>query len=192
MKKGIWISDLTHTAQGIGANGFTLGASYIYSYAEKIFKNEYDFKLFKLPEHLQESLQNTSPTILSFSNYSWNLELGYKFASLAKQRDPKVVTVFGGPNFPTDKNEKLDFLIKRPAIDFYIELEGELGFVDLVNNLINNNFSLIKLKKSEKKIINTCYLNEDKLISGKVERIKHDEEQTKPLLYYKGRYGAIS
>ena len=25
MKKAIWISDLTHTAQGIGANGFPLG-----------------------------------------------------------------------------------------------------------------------------------------------------------------------
>ena len=35
MKKSIWISDLTHTAQGIGANGFPLGASYIYSYTKK-------------------------------------------------------------------------------------------------------------------------------------------------------------
>ena len=49
MKKAIWISDLTHTAQGIGANGFPLGASYIYAYAKKFFGNEFDFKLFKLP-----------------------------------------------------------------------------------------------------------------------------------------------
>ena len=106
-KKDIWISDLTHTAQGICANGFPLGASYIYAYAKKIFGNEFDFKLFKFPAHLEEDLRNTSPTIFSFSNYSWNLELGYKFASLAKQIYTNVNTFFGGPNFPTDKNEKI-------------------------------------------------------------------------------------
>ena len=172
MKKAIWISDLTHTAQGIGANGFPLGASYIYAYAKKIFGNEFDFKLFKFPAHLEEELRSVSPTIFSFSNYSWNLELGYKFASLAKQRDPNVITVFGGPNFPTDENEKIEFLKKKPAIDFYIELEGELGFVDLVEKLSENNFNAEKLKKNGKKIVNTCYIYEDYLISGKVERIK--------------------
>ena len=172
MKKTIWISDLTHTAQGIGANGFPLGASYIYAYAKKIFGNEFDFKLFKLPTHLEEELRSTSPTIFSFSNYSWNLELGYKFALLAKQRDPNVVTVFGGPNFPTDENEKLDFLKKKSAIDFYIELEGELGFVDLVKALSENNFNVKQLKKLGKKIINTCYIHDDKLITGSIERIK--------------------
>ena len=172
MKKAIWISDLTHTAQGIGANGFPLGASYIYAYAKKIFRNEFDLKLFKLPAHLEEELRSTSPTIFSFSNYSWNLELGYKFALLAKQRDPNVVTVFGGPNFPTDENEKLDFLKKKPAIDFYIELEGELGFVDLVKALSENNFNVKQLKKLGKKIINTCYIHDDKLITGSIERIK--------------------
>ena len=49
-------------------------------------------------------------------------------------------SVFGGPNFPTDLYEKLEFLKKRPAIDFNIELEGELAFVDLLNNLINNKY----------------------------------------------------
>ena len=171
MKKNIWISDLTHTAQGIGANGFPLGASYVYSYAKKTFENEFNFKLFKLPIHLQEALQHTSPTIFSFSNYSWNLELGYKFAFLAKQRDPSVITVFGGPNFPTDENEKLDFLKKKPAIDFYIELEGELAFVDLVKNLSENSFDAKKLKKQGKKIINTCYIHEGQLVKGPIERI---------------------
>ena len=30
------------------------------------------------------------------------------------------------------------------------------------------------------------------IIIGQVERIRYDESETKPLLYYKGRYGAIS
>ena len=34
-KKKIWISDLTHTAQGISANTFPLGASYVAAYTKK-------------------------------------------------------------------------------------------------------------------------------------------------------------
>ncbi len=46
-KKGIWISDLTHTTQGISAATFPLGASFVYSYAKKTFKEEFDFNKVK-------------------------------------------------------------------------------------------------------------------------------------------------
>ena len=113
--------------------------------------------------------------MLCFSNYKWNFELSYKFASLVKEKDPSVITVWGGPNFPVDINEKIEFLRQWPAIDFSIELEGELGFVDLVEKLSEYNFNLEALKKDKKKIINTCYLDFDRnqLNSGPIERIKN-------------------
>ena len=50
MKKyDIWISDLSHTAQGITNRTFPLGASFIYSYAKQELSDEFDFKLFKFP-----------------------------------------------------------------------------------------------------------------------------------------------
>lgn len=171
-KKSIWISDLTHTSQGITSHTFPLGVSYVYSYAKEKFGNEFDFKLFKFPSHLAEALKNETPAMICFSNFSWNLELGYKFASLAKEKDSKTVTVFGGPNFPTIKEEKLNFFNENPLIDFYIELEGELGFVDLISNLMKNDFNVSKLKKKNSKIINTTYSFENQLISGEIERIK--------------------
>ena len=60
-KKNIWISDLTHTAQGISANTFPLGASYVYSYAKQEFGDEFEFKLFKYPKRLADNLKNQSP-----------------------------------------------------------------------------------------------------------------------------------
>ena len=172
-KHDIWISDLTHTEQGIVSRTFPLGASCVYAYAKKELGNDFNFHLFKFPSTLNEALVNKSPTMLCFSNYKWNFELSYKFASLAKERDPKIITVWGGPNFPIDINEKIEFLKRWPAIDFVIELEGELGFVDLVKKLSDFNFISNDLKKNDKKIINTCYLKNDQLISGPIDRIKN-------------------
>ena len=171
-KPNIWISDLTHTEQGIVSRTFPLGAGCVYSYAKKQLGTQFNFKLFKFPSKLNEELLKESPKMLCFSNYKWNFELSYKFAELAKERDRNVITVWGGPNFPIDKSEKVDFLKKWPAIDFVIELEGELGFVDLIKSLSDYNFEATKLKNNCKKIINTCYINESTLISGPIDRIK--------------------
>ena len=40
------------------------------------------------------NMNEKSPAILAFSNYIWNLELGYKFAYLAKLKNPNIITVF--------------------------------------------------------------------------------------------------
>ncbi len=171
-KQEIWISDLTHTAQGISSITFPLGASYVYAYAQKHLGDDFNFRLFKFPEHLNDALKESIPSMICFSNYSWNLELGYKFASLVKEKNPNIVTVFGGPNFPTETEEKIEFLQKKPHIDFTIELEGELGFVDLVKQLALNNFNIKKLKSGAPRIINTCYAEGNDLISGSINRIQ--------------------
>ena len=171
-KPHIWISDLTHTAQGISANTFPLGASYVYSYAKQQLGKDFNFKLFKFPDNLAEELKVYSPQMLCFSAYSWSFELSCKFASLAKKRDPNLVVVFGGPNFPTEKVEKFEFLQKRPYIDFFVELEGEFGLVDILQRLTEYNFKVDSLKSYSEKIINTTYIFEDHLISGSIERIK--------------------
>jgi len=108
--------------------------------------------------------------MLCFSAYSWNFELSYKFASLAKKRDPNLVVVFGGPNFPTDEVEKFEFLQKRPCIDFFVELQGEFGLVEILQRLAEYNFKVDSLKSSGEKIFNTTYISEDHLISGSMER----------------------
>ena len=171
-RRDIWFADLTHTAQGISAATFPLGVSYVYSYAKKSLGKEFDFKLFKFPNHLSEALQKKFPMMICFSSYSWNFELSYKFASVVKQCNPDVITVFGGPNFPTVAEEKLDFFQKKPFVDFFVELEGELGFLDLVQNLISQDFNILKLKKKYIKVLNTCYMHDNSLISGPIERIK--------------------
>ena len=53
-----------------------------------------------------------------------------------KEKYPDIVTVVGGPNFPTDLEEQKQYLETRPWIDFYIVKEGEHAFSELVKSLM--------------------------------------------------------
>lgn len=172
MKRKIYFADLTHTAQGISAATFPLGISFVASYAVKELGSEFDFKLFKFPAALEQALREDPPIMLCFSNYSWNLELAYKMATLAKERIPGLVVVFGGPNFPLVDSERYEYLRQRPTMDFYIQLEGEIGFVDLARKLGVHGFDAARLKASGERVVNTCYVAEDRLVAGDVERIR--------------------
>lgn len=182
MEGNIFFADLTHTAQGISAATFPLGVSFVMSYAKKCLGNEFNFKLFKFPDRLEDAIRKSPPQMLCFSNYSWNRELSYKIAALAKERDPKLVVVFGGPNFPTAEDEKAQTLRTRPAIDFYVELEGEKGFLALAKKLGDHGFDASRLKEAGEKIPNTAYWNGEALVCGPVERIGDLEEIPSPYL----------
>ncbi len=173
MKNEIYFADLTHTAQGISAPTFPLGISYVVSYAKKqLGSSDFNYRLFKFPADLEKALILKEPVMLCLSNYSWNFELAYKMATLAKQRYPKLTVVFGGPNFPIVDGERFDYLSKRPTIDFYIQLEGEVGFVALTQALQKFNFDNQKLKASGEKIVNCSYVYDGQVVTGPVERIK--------------------
>lgn len=172
-KPKIYFADLSHTAQGVSSPSFPLGISFVVSYAKEHFGHEYDFKLFKFPTDLARAIEEKAPVMLCLSNYSWNFALGYKLASLAKARDPKLVVVMGGPNFPIVNDEKVQFFKRWPNVDFYIELEGELGFADLLKQLSSCHFDVKKFKEQRVTAKNTSYLVGDELVFGTIERI-HD------------------
>ncbi len=172
MKKKLYFADLTHTAQGIGAPTFPLGVSFVASYAiQELGTEDFVFRLFKFPTQLEEAIRTDPPDMVCLSNYSWNFELAYKLGSLAKRYSPRLILLMGGPNFPIEAEEKLAFLNRRSAIDFYIELEGELGFVELVKKLGGTHFDAERLKGRGELIKNCSYLSEGRLFSGPASRI---------------------
>lgn len=172
MKPAIFLADLTHTAKGISSLTFPLGAAFVASYARTVFNNDFDFKLFKFPEKLSRAIVHRPPLVLACANYSWNLELTYKLARWAKRQCPKLTVILGGPNFPVTDDEKTRFLTARSAVDFCIENEGEVAFVNLLNKLLEYNFDAEKVKQSLEVIPNCNYLVGERLITGQVQRIK--------------------
>lgn len=171
MKHKIFLADLTHTSLGIHASTFPLGTAFVASYAKKTIGDHFEIRLFKFPNDLCKALGENKPDVLAFSNYSWNLELGYRISILAKKKYPNLVVIFGGPNFPIDRAEKIEFFQSRPAIDFHIQNEGEVAFANLVRKIYEYEFDAPALKKNREILSNCNYLIGSELVEGPVDRI---------------------
>ena len=172
MKKKIYIADLTHTASGLTSITFPLGTALVTSYAKHICNDSFEFRIFKFHDQLTRAISENPPSILALSNYTWNLEISSKLSAWAKRQNPNLIVVFGGPNFPINKEEKLLFLQQRPVIDFYIENEGETGFAGLLMKLEEYNFNATAFKRSQEPIANCTYLNGEEIIVGGIARIQ--------------------
>ena len=181
-KKIIYFADLTHIINGVHTPTFPLGVSYVASYAKERLGANYEIRLFRFPDDLAKTIIETPPNVIALSNYSWNLELSYELCSWAKKLNPNLISVFGGPNFPIVQQEKTQFLNRYKNIDFFIELEGEIGFVGLMKKLEIFDFDTDKLKKCQESINNCTYLSGSRLITGLSERIKDLNEIPSPYL----------
>ncbi len=182
MKKRIFLADLTHTGRGTHAPTFPLGMSYVASYAKKNLDEDFEIRIFRFPNDLTKAIVEESPQFLCFSNYSWNFELSYKISALAKQRDPRIIVVFGGPNFPVLPAERAEFLKERSMIDFYFQNEGEIGFTELVKKLQKFNFDVAAFKEAKEVVTNGVYLMGSDLMEGPFQRIQDPNVIPSPYL----------
>lgn len=137
----VFLCDLTYTQQTISSDVMPAAIGCIATYAERELGERVTIEIFKFPEKLIAALEaGEPPAVIGFSNYAWNEDLGTQFAKVIKSRYPSVVTVFGGPNYPTTLAEQERFLRNYPQIDFYVVKEGEIGFTRLIEALIAAEF----------------------------------------------------
>ncbi len=148
-KTTIYLCDLTHTGQQIANDTIPLRIGYLASWLKKTAPDKVEIKLFKYPEKLNKNLEKEIPNIIGFSNYAWNLNLNYGFAERIKEAKKDAIVIFGGPNYPIDKEEKIKFFKKFPLVDFYIKKEGEIALANLVKALLENNLSIDKTKENQ-------------------------------------------
>ena len=183
MKTPIFVCDLTHTYKTIALNCMPYPVACLVTYTKSHLEHHenFDFKIFKYPKKLIDALLIQMPPAIAFSNYMWNLDLSYSFAERVKRKNPKVVTIFGGPNYPTNSKEQEKFLRKYPLADFYIYKEGEVGFTELLKTLCENEFDIETVKS--KKPLGCHFMFEGKLVTGPpAERVKNLDEIPSPYL----------
>ncbi len=172
MKKNkIYFADLIHNDTIQSIDTFPLGIGFVASYL-KSKHPEIEVKMFKLPEELNEALKEEMPTIMCFSNFTWNLNLSIEFSKYIKSVNKNIPIVYGGPNIPINTDECETFLKKYSEIDFYIKFDGEHAFENLYKKLNENNFDIEKVKQINPFMLdNTLFINDNNIWQGQVKRV---------------------
>jgi radical SAM superfamily enzyme YgiQ (UPF0313 family) len=141
----ILLADLLHPSNQ--NKTFPYAAGCVGAYAREALGGDLQVEVFRAPEDLGGAFSTRPPMLLGFTNYAWNLELGYEIARRAKKAAPQTVVVMGGPNYPTDIDGQRAFLQRHPLVDFYVYKEGEVPFLQLIENLREVEFEAAQLKR---------------------------------------------
>jgi len=133
----IFLGDLTYDTIGMSTEVFPLNVGYIAAYCKKQFGSKVDITLFKYIDELEASIYENPPDILALSNYVWSHRIGLEMFDLVRSQNPNVITVWGGPNFPQDLESQQSFMKNCSNVDFYVPIEGEIGFSNIVEEVLN-------------------------------------------------------
>jgi len=168
----VFLAELTHTHITVDAKNTPLAIGYVGSYLKQELGPHVDIELFKYPTDLSTALGERMPKLVAFSNYMWNEELGFAFARRIKAVNPSVVTVIGGPNYPTDAAEQNAYMADHPEVDFFVDGEGEIVFRDLVLALEAGGFDARQLRSGALAIPGVHYRHENRgYTNGPARRI---------------------
>ena len=133
----IFLGDLTHNTVGMANETFPLNVGYIAAYCKNRFGSKVDITIFKYIDDLEASIYENSPDVLALSNYVWNHRIGLEMFDLIHSQNPNAITVWGGPNFPQDLESQQSFLKNYSSVDFYVPIEGEIGFSNIIEEVLN-------------------------------------------------------
>ncbi len=123
----VYLGDLRYDTAGVLANDcMPLGVAYMKAVMDRD-NPDLESRLFVYPSNLLEALKSAPPDMLMLSNYVWNEALSRNFFRIAKQINPNVLTVMGGPNLPLEPERQIAYLERHPEIDVYVTGEGDFA-----------------------------------------------------------------
>lgn len=160
----IHFASLTH--EGHHCDNVPLGIAMVASYAKKKFGDKIEGKVFKNPNALMNSVEQSIPDVICFSSYTWNYRVSYEIVRRIKSRSPGTISVFGGPNFPLDRGEQERFLRAYPLIDFFVFREGEFAFAELLKLLFDFEFDMAKFRTDKIEAPNAYYIAGREMVVG--------------------------
>ena len=86
---------------------------------------------------MKQAIDEEPPHILGCSNYCWNENLSNYFVNLVKSQNEKILTVFGGTNYPFAAENQKKFLKEHPNLDIHTFYEGEIAFSNIVERYLS-------------------------------------------------------
>ena len=121
MSVRVYLGDLRYNYSGVLANDcMPLGVAYMKAVMDREDKDhDIQSRLFVYPEKLAQALVEEPPDVLMLTNYVWNEALSHYFFRLAKQINPNVLTVMGGPNISLETARQCSYVERHPSLDVY-------------------------------------------------------------------------
>ena len=158
----IYLADLTYDTVDLQTAVFPLNIGFIASYCIKRFGSDVNITLFKYIDELDRAINEHPPDVLGMSNYVWNHRVGLEMFRILSQKNPYALKIWGGPNFPMDLPSQKKFLNKFPEVDVYVPIEGEVGFANIIERVLEaNSKEEIREKVLSKPIDNCIFLGLD-------------------------------
>ena len=181
----IFLADLTYNTVSLATEVFPLNVGLIASYCNEKFGDKIEITLFKYIDELDKAVSENPPDILGLSNYCWNHKVGAELFRMLKKINPSAVTVWGGPNFPLDMPSQHEFMKEYHQVDSYIPVEGEVGFANIVERVLEcESKEIVQNKISEKPIdgVISRDVNGNLQYSNPAARIKQLDEIPSPYI----------
>jgi radical SAM superfamily enzyme YgiQ (UPF0313 family) len=149
----IFLGDLVHTWEQTGTWTIPLNIGYVASYTSKYLNKagiDCNFKLFKDPQKMIDSIKSEKPDVVGLAHYVWNMKLNHRVFEIVKKHVPNSLTIGGGPYF-TDQNANENgarrFFSMYHNCDAYIVNQGEKGFFELIKVFSESNKNLDQFRK---------------------------------------------
>ena len=138
----IYLADLGHNLVTATSDTYPLGVANLASYGavNAQSKTPLHFEIFREPQELKAAIDAQAPDILGLSSYSWNHHLATGFARYVRAKNPRALTMMGGPNFPLTAEEQESWMRTMPEIDVQVRgptYEGERAFLNILQRFID-------------------------------------------------------
>lgn len=168
MKKlKVFLGDIVHSWEKVSVWTIPINIGFVGGFLQQELGADVDLRLFKQPEELIAEIRAEKPDVLGLSYYVWNLNLNKLISRIAREANPGVLIVGGGPHF-TDLNYKNGFagtfFATHQNVDAYTLNQGERPTVELVSRFLDCNRDVSKLRSQS---VDGCLIN-DLAGSGKV------------------------
>ncbi|MCZ7568059.1 MAG: B12-binding domain-containing radical SAM protein [Ardenticatenaceae bacterium] len=90
-----------------------------------------DLRALRGWEHFREVLEQRNPDVVGLSMMSVDFNPVMEAVSIAKEVNPNIVTVVGGPHPTAEPDEVLE----NPLVDYIVQAEGEITFANLLKSI---------------------------------------------------------
>jgi len=134
----IYLGDLTYNTVSIANEAFPLNIGYVGAYCKERFGSRVELTLFKYIDDLEKAIQSSPPDILALSNYPWNYALDLALFEVMRDIRPETLRIMGGSNISHEAKLQSEFLMENEIVDVYAYLEGEVGFSNIVERVLQD------------------------------------------------------